>query len=246
MQAPAHVWVPSIGVSGMLFYTGGAFPEWRGDALVGGLRGQPPGPAAPRSASGGPRGNAASGHRPHPRRSPGPRRADLPGHRRHHPRHRWPAHEDRPNGAGGPAIGARRAGAFSPFDSGARRIRDPGHDHAHIEVLRQDLDKECRARASFRRAEVVEAHTAPGEFTAGRAGPPRNPPTAPPCRRTIRFASPAMDSARGRSGRGRTPPTSRKVIGREARDAVHQAVPRPPPPTWPPRAGSADPRRTDR
>ena len=40
MQAPAHVWVPSIGVSGMLFYTGAAFPEWRGDVLVGGLRGQ--------------------------------------------------------------------------------------------------------------------------------------------------------------------------------------------------------------
>jgi len=40
MQAPAHVWVPSIGVSGMLFYTGGAFPEWQGDVLVGGLRGQ--------------------------------------------------------------------------------------------------------------------------------------------------------------------------------------------------------------
>ncbi len=40
MQAPVHVWVPSIGVSGMLFYTGEAFPEWHGDLLVGGLRGQ--------------------------------------------------------------------------------------------------------------------------------------------------------------------------------------------------------------
>ena len=40
MEAPVHVWVPSIGVSGMLFYTGEAFPEWHGDLLVGGLRGQ--------------------------------------------------------------------------------------------------------------------------------------------------------------------------------------------------------------
>jgi glucose/arabinose dehydrogenase len=40
MAPPAHVWVPSIGVSGLLFYTGQAFPAWRGDMLVGGLSGQ--------------------------------------------------------------------------------------------------------------------------------------------------------------------------------------------------------------
>jgi len=40
MEPPAHVWVPSIGISGMLFYTGDAFPDWRGDLLVGGLSGQ--------------------------------------------------------------------------------------------------------------------------------------------------------------------------------------------------------------
>ena len=40
MQPPVHVWVPSIGVSGMLFYSGDAFPEWKGDMLVGGLSGQ--------------------------------------------------------------------------------------------------------------------------------------------------------------------------------------------------------------
>jgi glucose/arabinose dehydrogenase len=40
MQPPVHVWVPSIGVSGMLFYTGDAFPEWKGDMLVGGMSGQ--------------------------------------------------------------------------------------------------------------------------------------------------------------------------------------------------------------
>ena len=40
MEPPAHVWVPSIGISGMTFYTGDAFPEWRGDLFVGGLSGQ--------------------------------------------------------------------------------------------------------------------------------------------------------------------------------------------------------------
>jgi glucose/arabinose dehydrogenase len=40
MEQPTHIWVPSIGVSGMLFYTGDRFPEWQGDMLVGGLRGQ--------------------------------------------------------------------------------------------------------------------------------------------------------------------------------------------------------------
>jgi aldose sugar dehydrogenase len=37
---PAHVWVPSIGVSGLIFYTGDAFPNWKGDMLVGGMSGQ--------------------------------------------------------------------------------------------------------------------------------------------------------------------------------------------------------------
>jgi len=40
MEPPVHVWVPSIGISGMLFYTGDAFPEWKGDMLVGGLSGE--------------------------------------------------------------------------------------------------------------------------------------------------------------------------------------------------------------
>jgi len=39
MEDPVHVWVPSIGVSGMIFYTGDAFPEWRGDMFVGGMSG---------------------------------------------------------------------------------------------------------------------------------------------------------------------------------------------------------------
>ena len=37
MQAPIHDWVPSIAPSGLVIYRGGMFPEWNGDALVGGL-----------------------------------------------------------------------------------------------------------------------------------------------------------------------------------------------------------------
>ena len=40
MEQPVHIWVPSIGASGLLFYTGDQFPEWRGDLLAGGLSGQ--------------------------------------------------------------------------------------------------------------------------------------------------------------------------------------------------------------
>jgi aldose sugar dehydrogenase len=40
MEPPAHVWVPSIATSGMLFYTGDRFPEWRGSLFVGGLAGE--------------------------------------------------------------------------------------------------------------------------------------------------------------------------------------------------------------
>ena len=40
MQSPVHIWVPSIGTSGMLIYTGDRFPEWQGDIFIGGLVGQ--------------------------------------------------------------------------------------------------------------------------------------------------------------------------------------------------------------
>jgi glucose/arabinose dehydrogenase len=36
----ATYWVPSISPSGMTFYTGDRFPEWRGSILIGGLSGQ--------------------------------------------------------------------------------------------------------------------------------------------------------------------------------------------------------------
>jgi glucose/arabinose dehydrogenase len=40
MEQPAHVWVPSIGVSGLMVYTGDKFPAWRGSIFAGGLVGE--------------------------------------------------------------------------------------------------------------------------------------------------------------------------------------------------------------
>lgn len=38
MEQPLKVWVPSIAPSGMAFYTGDKFPNWKGNLLVGALR----------------------------------------------------------------------------------------------------------------------------------------------------------------------------------------------------------------
>jgi len=40
MEQPLKVWVPSIGISGMLFYTGDRFPQWKNNLFVGGMNGQ--------------------------------------------------------------------------------------------------------------------------------------------------------------------------------------------------------------
>lgn len=40
MENPVHFWVPSIATSGLMFYTGDRFPEWRGDIFSGGLAGE--------------------------------------------------------------------------------------------------------------------------------------------------------------------------------------------------------------
>jgi len=40
MTPPIHQWTPSIAPSGMLFYSGSAFPAWRGNLFVGALAGQ--------------------------------------------------------------------------------------------------------------------------------------------------------------------------------------------------------------
>ncbi len=39
MEQPVHYWDPSIAPSGMTFYTGAAFPKWRGSMFVGALAG---------------------------------------------------------------------------------------------------------------------------------------------------------------------------------------------------------------
>ena len=40
MEQPVHYWDPSIAPSGMAFYTGDRFPAWKGNLLVGALKGQ--------------------------------------------------------------------------------------------------------------------------------------------------------------------------------------------------------------
>jgi glucose/arabinose dehydrogenase len=37
MEQPLHYWVPSIAPSGMAWYNADAFPQWRGDLLLGAL-----------------------------------------------------------------------------------------------------------------------------------------------------------------------------------------------------------------
>jgi glucose/arabinose dehydrogenase len=40
MEQPVYYWDPSIAPSGMAFYTGDLFPEWKGNLFVGALRGE--------------------------------------------------------------------------------------------------------------------------------------------------------------------------------------------------------------
>lgn len=40
MVQPANLWVPSIGTSGLMLYTGDKFPAWKGQLFVGGLVGE--------------------------------------------------------------------------------------------------------------------------------------------------------------------------------------------------------------
>ena len=40
MEQPVYYWDPSIAPSGMAFYTGDLFPEWKGNLFVGALRGR--------------------------------------------------------------------------------------------------------------------------------------------------------------------------------------------------------------
>ncbi len=40
MEPAVYFWVPSIATSGLAFYTGDLFPDWKGNAFVGGLAGE--------------------------------------------------------------------------------------------------------------------------------------------------------------------------------------------------------------
>jgi glucose/arabinose dehydrogenase len=40
MEQPLHLWVPSIGISGAMFYTGDRFPAWKGNLFIGGMAGE--------------------------------------------------------------------------------------------------------------------------------------------------------------------------------------------------------------
>jgi glucose/arabinose dehydrogenase len=40
MEQPVRVWVPSIGISALMIYTGDRFPQWRGNLFIGGMAGQ--------------------------------------------------------------------------------------------------------------------------------------------------------------------------------------------------------------
>ena len=82
MEEPTHLWVPSIGVSGMLFYTGDAFPEWRDDMLVGGLSGRRLVRLRMEGRQVTHEETAPAGERPHPRRAAGTGRVRLSRHRR--------------------------------------------------------------------------------------------------------------------------------------------------------------------
>lgn len=40
MEQPQQIWVPSIGISGLMIYSGDKFPRWKGNFFVGGMAGQ--------------------------------------------------------------------------------------------------------------------------------------------------------------------------------------------------------------
>jgi aldose sugar dehydrogenase len=40
VEEPVYFWVPSIAPSGMTFYTGSLFPDWKGDLFIGAMAGQ--------------------------------------------------------------------------------------------------------------------------------------------------------------------------------------------------------------
>ena len=82
MEQPRHVWVPSIGISGLMIYTGDKFPQWKGNFFVGGMVGEQVGAADLRCEARLHQHRApGAGSRPRARPAPGRRRVHLSRHR---------------------------------------------------------------------------------------------------------------------------------------------------------------------
>ena len=71
MEQPLQVWVPSIGISGMMVYTGDRFPQWKGQHVRGRDGGRADRPADPRRAADHQPRNAVAPGGPHPRHPAG-------------------------------------------------------------------------------------------------------------------------------------------------------------------------------
>ena len=81
MADPSHVWVPSIGASGLMLYTGDAFPRWKGDIFAGGMGARAARAPGHGRRYGAPGGDAGVRDGTDSRRAPGPGRPDLSRHR---------------------------------------------------------------------------------------------------------------------------------------------------------------------
>jgi len=118
MEQPVHHWTPSIAPSGMAFYTGDVFPNWRGNVFVGALAHTHVTRLVMDGDRVGGRGAHVQGDGPaHPRRAPGPGRLPVPAHRPH----------QRPAAAGG------TGGVRSEIAAEARRRREiKGSDRIYM------------------------------------------------------------------------------------------------------------------
>ena len=87
LEEPVVYWVPAIAISGLSFYDGDKFPQWKGNAFVGGMRNNT-GQHIQRvqfNAKGEPTGREIDPRRAeaaHPRGEAGTRRVHLRAHRR--------------------------------------------------------------------------------------------------------------------------------------------------------------------
>ena len=96
LEEPVVFWVPAIAISGLSFYDGDKFPQWKGNAFVGAMRNNT-GQHIQRvqfNAKGEPTGREiflARAEAAHPRGEAGARRVHL----RHHRRDLWRGAEDR-------------------------------------------------------------------------------------------------------------------------------------------------------